>query len=213
LIQKYYFYKLTVDDGGAPCVQDETLSLAICKPMIRSTAQVGDIIFGFASNSLHADNRLIYVAKITDKLTDGAYYKDSKYATRADCIYKWQGKTYHVRPRAKFHNSEKNHLTHDLGEAPLFSRANVLLSTDFRYFGGSLAEHYKQRFRRLENAIANLGQGHRVHHSPELIQDLQELLEDTMRKKQPDVQPSQPPRYDVSHRGGGCGIAKSKEGC
>jgi Nucleotide modification associated domain 2 len=36
---KVYIYKLTVDDGGAPCVQDEVLSLAICKPFIRSTAQ------------------------------------------------------------------------------------------------------------------------------------------------------------------------------
>ena len=26
---KIYFYKLTVDDGGAPCVQREMLSLAI----------------------------------------------------------------------------------------------------------------------------------------------------------------------------------------
>jgi len=37
---KIYFYKLTCDDGGAPCVQDGLLSLAICKPMIRSTAEV-----------------------------------------------------------------------------------------------------------------------------------------------------------------------------
>lgn len=209
----YYFYKLTVDDGGAPCVQNGILSLAICKPMIRRTAQVGDIIFGFAANSLYVDNRLIYIAKITDKLIDGAYYKDPKHASRADCIYEWQGKTYHVRPGAKFHKSEKGHLTHDLGKGPCFPRANVLVSGDFRYFGGSLAEHYKQRFRHLEKTIANLGQGHRVHHSPELIRALQELMEAAWRKKQSDVQPSQLPRWDVSHRGGGCGIAKTKGGC
>jgi len=38
---RIYFYKLTTDDGGAPCVQDGLLSLAICKPMIRGTAEVG----------------------------------------------------------------------------------------------------------------------------------------------------------------------------
>jgi Nucleotide modification associated domain 2 len=47
-----YYYKLTNDDGGAPCVQGDLLSLAICKPMIRSTARPGDLIFGFAANSL-----------------------------------------------------------------------------------------------------------------------------------------------------------------
>ena len=40
---RIYFYKLTTDNGGAPCVQDNLLSLAICKPMIRMAAQVGDL--------------------------------------------------------------------------------------------------------------------------------------------------------------------------
>ena len=34
-----YIYKLTVDDGGAPCVHDGVWTLAICKPAIRSTAE------------------------------------------------------------------------------------------------------------------------------------------------------------------------------
>jgi hypothetical protein len=38
--QRVYFYKLVVDDGGAPCVQNGLLSLAICKPQIRKTASV-----------------------------------------------------------------------------------------------------------------------------------------------------------------------------
>jgi len=208
----YYFYKLTVDDGGAPCVHDGMLSLAICKPMIRSSAQVGDVIFGFAAHSLHADNRLIYVAKITDRLSAGKYYKDPKYFSRADCIYEWWGETFHVRPGAQFHRVEKDHLTHDLGRGPRFPRANVLLSDDFRYFGGSLREHYKNQFPAVRRAITGLGQGHRLHHSPELIRELQGLLEDTWRKMPTDEKPSELPRDDISHRTGGCGIAKSK-GC
>jgi len=49
-MSQIYFYKLTVDDGGAPCAERGLLSLAICKPMIRRTAQKGDLIFGFAGN-------------------------------------------------------------------------------------------------------------------------------------------------------------------
>ena len=52
-----YFYKLTADNGGAPCVRYGLLSLAICKPMIRKTAKEGDLVFGFAANSLHRYNR------------------------------------------------------------------------------------------------------------------------------------------------------------
>ena len=66
---RFFFYKLVVDDGGAPCVEGGLLSLAICKPMIRSSADENDLIFGFAANSLHPDNRLIYIARITKKLS------------------------------------------------------------------------------------------------------------------------------------------------
>lgn len=69
---KIYFYKLIVDDGGARCVENGLLSLAICKPMIRRTAKNGDVVIGFAANSLHADNRLIYVARVNEKLENGA---------------------------------------------------------------------------------------------------------------------------------------------
>jgi hypothetical protein len=105
-VARIYFYKLTTDDGGAPCVEDGLLSLAICKPMIRGTAEVGDLILGFAAKSLHADNRLLYVARVTDKAPNGEYYTTAKFARREDCIYErsgnrflWrQGKTLGVRP-------------------------------------------------------------------------------------------------------------------
>ena len=49
---KVYVYKLTVDNGGAPCVVSGRLSLAICKPIIRKVALEGSWIFGFAADSL-----------------------------------------------------------------------------------------------------------------------------------------------------------------
>ena len=60
---KVYIYKMTVDDGGAPCVSDGILSLAICKPAIRSTAKHENIILGFAGNRLYENNCLIYAAR------------------------------------------------------------------------------------------------------------------------------------------------------
>ena len=52
-MSKIYIYKMTVDDGGAPCLRDGILSLAICKPAIRSAAEPGSLVLGFAGNELY----------------------------------------------------------------------------------------------------------------------------------------------------------------
>jgi len=163
-VARIYFYKLTTDDGGAPCVQDGLLSLAICKPMIRSTAEKGDLVFGFAANSLHADNQLIYIARLTDKVRNGDYYE--RFARRGDCVYERCGGRFAWRQGALHHG--QNHLVHDLGMHPDYARANVLLSNDFRYFGAHGSANYKAQYPLIKDAVENLGQGHRVHHGEPL---------------------------------------------
>jgi hypothetical protein len=67
---RIYFYKLTEDNGGAPCVTSDLLSLAICKPMIRKTAKEGDLIFGFGANSLEwvwQTNKKMKIGEPTNK--------------------------------------------------------------------------------------------------------------------------------------------------
>jgi hypothetical protein len=201
----YYFYKLTVDDGGAPCVSDNLLSLAICKPMIRRSASAGDVIFGFAANSLHRDNPLIYIARVTEKLNGPDYYGSPKYAKRGDCIYVLSDGGYKKRPGAKYHGSDED-LLHDLGKAPHFSRAHVLLSTDFRYFGGELTEDYRTKHQNLSKAIAKLGRGHRVNLKPQVVGELSMLMDEVWSSHPKRVcgQPSQAPKGAVSHRGGVC---------
>jgi hypothetical protein len=204
-----YFYKLTVDDGGAPCVENDLLSLAICKPMIRSTATKGDIVIGFAANSLHPDNRLIYVARVNDKLVNGDYFRPGKYNGRADCIYEWRGGRFAARAGAIYHSSPKD-LAHDLGEHPDYPRANTLLSREFCYFGGSGSDAYKKAFPIVAKAVAALGRGHRVHHDPGLLAELERLARWSCALNGACVQgqPTGKPRRGVSHRGGGCGVAK-----
>src|SRR5882762_4837638 len=81
-----YVYKIVVDSGGAPCVWNNVLSLAICKPKIRKNAAKGSLVFGFGGKDY--EERLIYIAKVTMKLEDTAYYRQRKYARRPDCIYR-----------------------------------------------------------------------------------------------------------------------------
>ena len=134
--EKIYVYKLIADNGGAPCVQDGVLSLSICKPHIRQSAQVGDWIIGFGGKSIpDLRARLIYIAQVTTVLDDGGYYSDQVYYSRRDCIYRKCSDGYYG-VKNDFHDPVAD-LAHDVGEAPNYDRARNLLSTQFVYFGGN----------------------------------------------------------------------------
>lgn len=210
-MSRIYFYKLTSDNGGAPCVQDGLLSLAICKPMLRATARRGNLIFGFAANSLHRDNRLIYIARISEKVCAGAYYKEQKFESRGDCIYQWQDDRFERREEAKYHAGGGN-LKHDIGTPPNYQKAMVLLSDDFRYFGGAGSAEYKCRYLLIRCAVEHLGQGHRDHHSAELHDQLKEFEEQVWGNTEHQIigkqstDPPNDPRRDVCHRSKSCGV-------
>lgn len=207
---RVYHYKLTTDDGGAPCVQHGLLSLAICKPMIRSTAQPGDLIFGFAANSLHPDNRLIYVACVTEKARNGEYYTSARYSQRADCIYELRDDRFVWRQGASYHGP--HHLERDLGPHPDYPRANVLLSGDFRYFGKDGTADYKSRYPLLKKAVECLGQGYRVHQSEQLMKELMALKQQLWIEYPRGFAgvPTSRPRRGACHRGRSCGVLEAK---
>jgi hypothetical protein len=181
---KVYIYKLTTDDGGAPCVYDRVWSLAICKPAIRKTAKKNNIILGFAGNHLYENNCLIYIARVTQRLTGKKYFRD-KNAFRPDCIYKWDGRHFSRRRHAKFHSSPAD-LAHDLGTEPDYSRANVLLSEgtkNFRYFGDRCPVEYKHKYPKLTKLINKLEQGHRVNFNSKLKNELRQFIKELWRAR------------------------------
>ena len=153
---KTFVYKLKTDNGGAPCTTRDLLTLAICKPAIRSAANVGDWIFGFGDN-VGLENRLIYIAEVNGKLTGSAYYLADLFSARSDCIYKRDNEGHLVRRRgAAFHTeSDKRH---DVGDFPNYRRANVVLSTNFRYFGHRASPAIPEELREF---VHRMGQGHR----------------------------------------------------
>jgi hypothetical protein len=206
-MRNIYFYKLTCDDGGAPCVQNGILSLAICKPFIRASAKVDDMIFGFAANSLSHDNRLIYIARVTSKLCNGEYYKIRSFQRRGDCIYRPVGDQFARRTEARFHHGPEN-LVHDLGQAPRYERANVILSDDFRYFGDHGSADYKREFPRIKCAVGQLARGHRVHLSEALRQEFERLAADQWNQVPRKVagRPIQAPSHVACHRSRSCGV-------
>lgn len=187
-----YFYKMTADNGGAPCVHKGVLSLAICKPQIRRTAEVDDLVFGFGGKRL--GGRLIYAAFVTDKPEVGDYYKKLEYRARPDCIYRALEGRPKLKANARFHTEDDQSGT-DVGKR--FEKAHVLLSDDFRYFGAAGTTDYQKRHKKLAAALRNLGRGHRVNHPNKVREELCRLAEElwgdppsTCRVQPSDDQPS-----------------------
>ncbi len=131
-----FVYKITTDNGGAPCVQGGLLSLAICKPTIRRKANENerrDWIIGLGGKAL--GEGIIYIARVTD--TVGLkYYTERRYARRPDCIYHFREGELIRKKTAAYHQDPGNKAK-DVGTAPGYRNARVLLSSDFRYFGNS----------------------------------------------------------------------------
>ena len=169
-LPRIYVYKIVVDNGGAPCVWRGVLSLAICKPKIRITAQEGDLVFGFGGKNY--GERLIYVAEVTEKPSVGDYYRMECFANRPDCIYEDRKGTPYRKLAAKYHD-DSDERKRDVGMK--LENAYVLLSQSFRYFGRNGTDDYKRSFASIKNLIEGLKQGHRVNHSKQLRYELMAL--------------------------------------
>src|SRR4051812_9421375 len=170
-----YVYKCVVDDGTAPCIDRGLLSMTVCKPKVRASAKVGDIVLAFGTNAPPAPNRLVYAAKITAVITGGQYFDQAKYQNRKDCIYNRtpQGALQLV-PTASAHNTGTH--AKDIGDPPTYPNAIALLSTDFRYFGGQGTDEWKQHAPHLKRMVEQLGQGHRINHTREVRDDLLKVI-------------------------------------
>jgi Nucleotide modification associated domain 2 len=171
-LMRNFVYKLTSDDGGAPCVYDGVLTLAICKPMIRAAARKRDWLFGFGGKSKPMSERLIYIAEVTDVFADAKYYSDGVFRTRPDCIYQMADGRLRIKPNARYH-ADGNQLIRNVGDHPDYKNATVLLSSNFRYFGIQGDCSYQQAYPRIAQLLRAMTQGHRVNHG--LDDDLRNL--------------------------------------
>ena len=170
-----YLYKLTSDRGGAPCAlapaagKQALLTLAICKPAIRRTAQAGDRILGITSHSLASREgyplgAVMYAAIVREGLEARDYFAaGTPFLHRPDCIYEFhqQHGTAAHNGRSRLHLGAE-HILKDLGRYPFYRNGRVLTSVDFRYFGAA-AVRIPARLHLLSAAAEALGQGHRVY--------------------------------------------------
>lgn len=185
-----FVYKLTCDNGGAPCVFDGTLSLAICKPRIRTSALKDDWIIGFGGRSVpELRDKLIYVARISEVKQAGGYYEGGMYADRPDCVYERVGSGYKYRDGKVYH--KPGEFDHDLGAAPGYQRAWCLLSTQFVYFGGA---EERPSIGPVRDIYENLPRDFKKNHPPEIRTRLEEFIVSAFAfaRQTGPVSPSQP---------------------
>ena len=169
-----FLYKLTSDRGGAPCApppdegEGPLLTLSICKPAIRRTAQPGDRVIGLTSHALATSDgyplhSVLYAAVVGDAVDAREYYaRRSVFRHRPDCIYRFHqmNGTIEHSGRTPLHADEA-YRARDIGQYPFYKNGRALISRDFRYFGAK-AVHIPVRHTMLRQVVETLGQGHRV---------------------------------------------------
>lgn len=148
-MNRIYSYVLRIDDGAAPNPFWNLCTLAICKPVIRRTAGIGDWVIEtgskrsrFEDGTIHdLSAHIVYAMKVTQIKTFQEYdafcnlslpekipqWQDTDWRRRAgDCIYDYS-KNGAPRIRKGIHN--EGNRNRDL------RGLNVLLSNHFYYFG------------------------------------------------------------------------------
>src|SRR5688572_13054765 len=76
---RIFRYVVRYDAGTAPRPFDGVCSLAICKPAIRRSADVGDWIVGFRSRR---PGEVVYAMQVTERVTFAEYWEDPRFEAR-----------------------------------------------------------------------------------------------------------------------------------
>ena len=158
-LARLYRYVLVSDDGAAPCVDNNLLTLATCKPAIRRTAHVGDWVAGYMPKAQGGD-LLVWIGQIAQKLNHIDY--EQRFRGRRDAAYRLNGKGEAERVYPKYHTVAQD-MKKDLSADALIFDPKATW-----YFGSEP----KQPPANLEG-LKPAGQGHRVNFRSE--NDLQQL--------------------------------------
>lgn len=152
---RLFCYKMKDDTGFAPNPFHGFLTLANCKPLIRKCKVEGDWIAGFTSKALNGDKvgeeRLIYLMKVTKKITYVEYWNNSDYECKKPCLdasdFEERAGDNIYKPNAKHSFGyeqiiNKNHIESDK-EHDLPGKY-VLVSDQFYYFGNNPLEIHQE---------------------------------------------------------------------
>lgn len=154
---RVYIYVVDRDFGFAPNPFHGVCTLACCKYPLRSTAQVGDWVFGVGGSSLKATGKCIFGMQVTETMTFEDYWSDPRYRAKRPVrngsrVMMLGDNIYHRNSPEEPWDQENSHHsrpdgTPDRSNIETDTKTNkVLASTHFVYFGSDAAEIPPQVF-------------------------------------------------------------------
>lgn len=141
-----YAYKITRDYGFAPNPFGRYCSLACCKPHIRKKAVVGDWIIGTGAIENNLLYHLIFLMKVTERLTFQEYWEDKRFSYKKPVL---NGSKKQIHGDNIYYNNGNNWIQldshHSLYEGQInegnlkqdLSGEYVLISDYFVYLGNN----------------------------------------------------------------------------
>lgn len=146
---RIFRYILQTDTGMAPCVDAGRLTLATCKPKIRSSAKPGDWVLGFYPRPFER-GLVAWAGRIARKIEIGDYERE--FRRRSDAVYRLKADGTFKRLRPDYHPGA-NEIRKDLSAPALV-------------FDEQASWYFGDEPRLLPDALLHLaagGQGHRVN--------------------------------------------------
>jgi hypothetical protein len=164
-------YIVAFDGGTAPNPYHDVCSLALCKPDIRRTSEVGDLIIGLTGITL--GYRLVYAMYVSEILPLGDYFTDQRFQLKkpdfksadhrdwmGDNIYERIVGEEHIQHPSYFNLQDRSQTALDKKMKTDLTRGkHVLLSDKFWYFGHNSSQLPQE----LDFLHERLRRGHRVY--------------------------------------------------
>lgn len=151
-----YAYKITRDYGFAPNPFGEYCTLACCKPHIRKKAVVGDWIIGTGAVENKLLNHLIFLMKVTEKISFQKYWEDERFNYKKPIL---NGSLKQIHGDNIYYNKNDNWIQLDSHHSLYNGQINernlkqdlsgeyVLISDQFLYLGDNyfkIPEKYRE---------------------------------------------------------------------
>ncbi|MCW2349173.1 hypothetical protein [Sphingobium sp. B12D2B] len=146
---RIFRYILQTDTGMAPCIDRGRLTLATCKPKIRSSAQPGDWVLGFYPRPFEP-GLVAWAGRVARKLETGDYERE--FRRRSDAVYRQKADGNFKRLQPHYHSGA--------------SEIRKDLSAPALVFDEQATWYFGDEPRLLPDALIHLaagGQGHRVN--------------------------------------------------
>jgi len=159
-----FSYIVRSDSGFAPNPFFRFCTLACCKPLIRRTAAVGDLVVGLTPKAL--GHKIVYIMRVTEVISFAGYWSDRRFRRKRPrfdtgrLVHKQGDSIYEPLPDGSFMQHRSRHAHPDGTENLIQKRRDlggkyVLVSDDFVYLGAEAID-LPPEFKRI-----TVGRGHR----------------------------------------------------